>query len=333
MSKRLTSQIAKTIAGLFLCLIALNARSGKLGEPVVFTGTCDASAALGVSGDLFVVANDEDNLLRFYRFSQPGQPLQTFDLKPWFTDKRKAPEADLEAATQLGDTVFFITSHGRNSSGKPAPARQRLFALTLTETNGTATVQRVGQIYTNLVADLATDARYAPFELTDAAELSPKASGGFNIEALVATPAGALLIGFRNPIPHGRALLAPLLNPREVIAGRPAKFGAPLQLDLGGLGLRDMCATTNGYYLVAGPASGGHGESRLFIWSGNTDTPRAINEIHFPKSNPEGICLLDFGNHADLLIVSDDGSRKINGKECKTLPEAQRQFRAYRYSP
>lgn len=323
----------KTILVLLSSLLALPASAGKLGEPVVFTGACDASAALQVSGDLFVVVNDEDNLLRFYRFSQPGPPLQTFDLKPWFTTKKKSPEADLEAAAKLGDTIFFITSHGRNSAGKPAPARQRLFALTLTETNGLAAVQRVGRIYTNLVADLASDPRYAPFELGDAAELAPKAAGGFNIEALVATPEGSLLIGFRNPIPRGRALLAPLLNPQETIAGQPAKFGPPLQLDLGGLGLRDMCTTTNGYYIVAGPASGGQGASRLFFWAGGAAEPRAITDVVFADSNPEGICFFDFGAQTDFLIVSDDGTRKINGKECKSLPEAQRQFRAYRYTP
>ncbi len=323
----------KTILTLLAGLLALKSTAGTLSEPVVFTGACDASAAIQVSGDLFVVANDEDNVLRFYRFSRPGKPVQTFDLKPWFTTKKKAPEADLEAAAQLGDTVFFITSHGRNSAGKPAPARQRLFALTLSETNGTTTVQQVGGIYTNLVAALAADARYAPFDLGDAAELAPKAAGGFNIEALAATPDGALLIGFRNPIPHGRALVAPLLNPRETIAGQPAKFGAPLQLDLGGLGLRDLCAVTDGYYVVAGPASGRDGQSRLFFWAGGAAVPRAITDVRFADSNPEGLCFLDFGNEKDFLIVSDDGTRKINGKECKTLPETQRQFRAYRYTP
>lgn len=323
----------KQIGIWLLVLTTFTSFAGKLSEPVVFTGTCDASAALAVSGDLFVVANDEDNLLRFYRFSKPGPPLQTFDLKPWFTDKKKAPEADLEAAAKLGDTIFFITSHGRNAAGKPAPSRQRLFAVTFAETNGSTTVQRVGQIYTNLVADLTADPRYAAFELEEASERAPKASGGFNIEALAATPEGALLIGFRNPIPHGRALLAPLLNPRETIGGQRAKFGAPLQLDLGGFGLRDMCATTNGYYVIAGPANGGHGESRLFFWAGKDTAPQAIPDVHFAKSNPEGICFLNFADHVDLMIVSDDGTRKINGKECKSLPEAQRQFRAYRYTP
>lgn len=323
----------KPILILILTFLALAVPAGQLGEPVVFTGTCDASAALPVSGDLFVVANDEDNLLRFYRFSKPGAPLQTFDLKPWFTDKKKAPEADIEAAAKLGDTIFFVTSHGRNAAGKPAPSRQRFFALTLTETNGVTTVQRVGGIYTNLVAALAADARYAPFDLGDAAKLAPKAVGGFNIEALAPTPEGALLIGFRNPIPHRRALLALLLNPREVVAGQAAKFGPPLQLDLGGLGLRDLCATTNGYYVVAGPASGGQGESQLFFWAGRDAVPQAINAERFAGSNPEGVCFLDFGGQTELLIVSDDGTRKINGKECKSLPEAQRQFRAYRYTP
>lgn len=323
----------KRFATLILLLVTLNTLGGKLGEPVVFSDTCDASAALSVSGDLFVVANDEDNLLRFYRFSQPGKPVQTFDLKPWFTDKRKAPEADLEAATRIGDTIFFISSHGRNSAGKPAPARQRLFALTLTETNNAVTVRAVGKIYTNLIADLAADPRYAPFDLADASELAPKESGGFNIEALVATPEGTLLIGFRNPIPKGRALLAPLLNPQAIIEGSAAKFGAPMLLDLGGLGLRDMCSTTNGYYVIAGPAGSGGGESRLFFWNGNMNTPRALSDVRFAKNNPEGICFLDFGDRRDFLIVSDDGSQKIDGKECKSLPEPQRQFRAYRYVP
>src|SRR5688572_27997253 len=106
----------KRLLWLPLCLMALNASAGKLGEPVVFTGTCDASAALGLSGDLFVVASDEDNLLRFYRFSRPGAPLQTYDLKPLFTNKRKSPEADLEGVAKLGDHVFFISSHGRNAT-------------------------------------------------------------------------------------------------------------------------------------------------------------------------------------------------------------------------
>jgi hypothetical protein len=326
------SRIVKWSGAVMLLLGACNAFGGKLGAPIVFTGTCDASAALGLADDLFVVANDEDNVLRFYRLRQPGPPVQTYDLKSVFTSKRKAPEADLEGVAQLGDQVFFITSHGRNASGKPAPNRHQFFALKLTEANGVATINAVGQSYNNLVADLARDPKYQSFDLADAAGLAPKAPGGFNIEALTATPQGTLLIGFRSPIPEHRALLAPLLNPTAVIAGAPAEFGEPILLNLGGLGLRGITAVTNGYYLLAGPAAGG-GQSRLYFWEGGTMPPRQISEVDFVQSNPEGICYLPAGEQAGFLIVSDDGTRMIGGKECKTLPAAQRQFRAYRYVP
>jgi len=310
----------------------LTARAGELSAPVIFTGACDASGVVSLSGDLFVMASDEDNILRFYRFSQPGPPLQRFDLNPLLTSKRKSPEADLEGATRLGDEVFFIGSHGRNAAGKLAPARHRLFALTLTETNGTVAVQPVGRPYTRLTEELARDPKYLRFDLDAAAKLAPKAPGGLNIEAIAATSEGTLLIGFRSPIPNGRALLAQLRNPDAVLAGKPPDFGEPILLDLGGLGLRDMTATTNGFYLLAGSVAGG-GRSRLFFWAGGTAAPRAVTDVEFHKSNPEGISRLQIDGRADFLIVSDDGTRLMEGQECKTLPEAQRQFRAYRYTP
>jgi len=314
-----------------LCLMNLAAHAANLGEPMIFTGTCDASTATALSGGLFVVASDEDNILRCYRASQPGPPVQTFDLRPILSLPGKS-EMDLEGATRLGDQVFFISSHGQNAGGKFAPNRHRFFALQFSETANGVTVRLAGRPYINLVADLAADPRYARLHLAAAATLPPKADGGFNIEALTDTPEGTLLIGFRSPVPERRALLAPMLNPHDVIAGQPPKFGDPVRLDLGGLGLRDMVSTTNGYYLVAGPVAG-HAASHLYFWPGGPASPRLVKEIKFHKLNPEGICLLGVGDGPDFLVVSDDGSRKIGGEECKTLPESQRQFRAYRFTP
>jgi hypothetical protein len=60
-----------------------------------------------------------------------------------------------------------------------------------------------------------------------------------NISPLAATPDEKLLIGFRNPIPGGRALLLPLQNPIEVVREwKPVQFGTPIELDLKGLGIR-----------------------------------------------------------------------------------------------
>ncbi|MFO1514005.1 MAG: DUF3616 domain-containing protein [Verrucomicrobiota bacterium] len=314
-----------------LGLMIVVARGASLGEPLMFTGTCDASTATALSGDLFVVANDEDNILRFYRTSQPGKPVQTFDLQPILYLKGKS-EMDLEGAARLGDKVFFISSHGQNAEGKYAANRHRFFAVQFTEGSGGITVRLSGKPYTNLAADLAADPRYARFHLAEAAGLPPKATGGFNLEALTDTPEGTLLLGFRSPVPEGRALVAPLLNPNEVIAGESPKFGDPVLLDLGGLGLRGVSSTAKGYYLLAGPVAG-PAASHLFFWAGGTAKPHLNKEVKFHKINPEGICLLGVGGESDFLVVSDDGSRNIGGKECKTLPESERQFRAYRFTP
>lgn len=312
--------------------IAPVVRGAGLSEPLVFTGTCDASAAIALSGGLFVVANDEDNILRFYRIRQPGKPVQTFPLNPLLSGKAKLPEVDLEGAARLGQRVFFISSHGSNKEGKFVPARHRLFALELNERADEVAVQLVGRPYTNLVADLARDPKYLRFRLAEAAERSSDLPGGFNIEGLTDTPEGTLLIGLRSPIPERRALLVPFLNPNEVIAGESPRFGEPILLDLGGLGVRGIGSTAQGYYLLAGPDDG-NAQSRLFFWAGGSSSPRALNEVQFPKINPEGICLLDVEGRSDLLILSDDGSRKLKGLECKSLPEAERQFRAYRFGP
>ena len=317
---------------ILICILhAVAAGGANLGEPLVFRDTCDASAASALSSDLFVVANDEDNLLRFYRVSQPGKPVQTFDLKTVLPLKGKS-ELDLEGAARLGDKVFFISSHGRDANGKYAPNRHRLFALHFSDKENQPTVQLTGQSYSGLLADLASDPMYSRFELARASGLSPDSPGGIDIEALTDTPEGALLIGFRSPVPQDRALLVRLLNPNEVLAGQAAKFGEPLLLDLGGLGLRGISSTDKGYYVLAGPSSG-NAASRLYHWTGGSSSPQLVSGINFQKINPEGICLLNAAETMEFLILSDDGSRKIRGKECKDLPESERQFRAYRFTP
>lgn len=314
-----------------ICLIGLAAPAAKLSPPLVFTETCDASAVVSVTDDLFAVASDEDNFLRFYRWSQPGKPVHTANLNTLFFAKKKSPEMDIEAAARLGQRVFWITSHGRNSKGEAAPERAGLFALEITNVNAEAIVRPVGTIYTNLIADLSREPKLADFRLGDAAKLPPKTKGGLNIEALTATPEGALFIGFRNPIPKGRALIVLLLNPNGVLTGQPAEFGDAITLDLGGLGLRGMKTIRSGYYLLAGPADGG-ATSQLFFWKGDKSKPQPVAGINFSGINPEGICWVDSGNDSALLVLSDDGSRQMNGEACKDLPKSERQFRAFRVS-
>jgi len=311
-----------------VCLAALLLSPAVAGDDsMVFREMCDASAAAQLNGDLFAVANDEDNLLRFYRLSQPGRPWGSFNLNPFLFGSKRGRETDLEAAARVGDRVYWITSHGRNKDGELDLNRQKFFALDIERQGREATLKPAGRVYNNLLTDLLREPSLARFGLATAAGRAPKAEGGLNIEALTDAPDGSLLIGFRNPIPQGCALVVPLLNPAQVIIGARAQFGEPVLLDLGGLGLRGIGSAAGGYYLIAGPANQ-DAASQLFWWTGGTDQPRRCEGRSWQGFTPEAICFHDDPSRTNFVIFSDDGTRNLGGQDCKKLPKQQRQFRA-----
>jgi hypothetical protein len=298
---------------------------------VVFTGMCDASGAVALSDRRFVVADDEDNVLRVYDVEQGGAPLGGTDvshgLKLPLKKKKKpgsvpvAPEADIEAATRLGDRAYFMTSHGRNSSGKLKPERLRFFATTAPEDGD---IEVIGEPYDGLLADLLAEPRLGSFELAKAAELAPKAPGGLNLEGMTERKGGGVWLGFRNPIPEGRALLVPLLNPEELITGKKARFGDPVKLDLGGLGVRSLSSHRDRYLIVAGPFDQG-ATSRLFTWDGGAKV-EPLDRVSLAGFNPEGFFTPEGRDH--IMLLSDDGGVSIDGTDCKRLKDpAAKRFR------
>ena len=312
-----------------LILASMDARGASLSSPITYYGMCDASAAVALGTNLFVVANDEDNALRVYRRQPGGLPAATFDLSSFLRVDRKSPETDLEGAARIGDRIYWISSHGQNAKGKTSPSRHRFFATTVRLSGDIPSLQPVGRPYVSLLRDLQTDPRLVSFRLAAAGRLAPKAPGGLNIEGLTATPEGQLLIGFRNPVPNERALLVPLLNPAELIDGKPARFGNPILLSLGGLGVRSMGWGSGRFLIIAGHYDN-DGVSRLFEWAGPGGLPKPIEGVNFSGSNPEGIAFENEGGRHDFFVLSDDGTLKIGGIDCKKLKDpAQRRFRGY----
>ena len=259
-----------------LALWLLPSHAARGAEPVrTYFGLCDASAAVALDADHFAVADDEDNVIRVYNRRVGNMPLHSLDVSRFLHVDPKSPEADLEGAARLGPLVFWITSHGRNVKGKECPSRQRLFATTGSVSNGLVQLQPVGQPYTRLLQDLLADGRLSRFNLAAASKLPPKTFGGLNIEGLVATPDGHLWIAFRSPVPEGRALIVPLLNPLGVIAGEPARLGDPMLVGLDGKGIRSITYWRNQYLIIAGSRDD-TGQSEMYVWSGGTDKPRRL---------------------------------------------------------
>lgn len=292
-----------------------------------FIGCCDASAAVALDDDLFVMANDEDNLLRVYSRARMGRAVATADLTGFLNPGRKAAEVDIEASARIGDRIYWISSHGRNAKGKERESRHRFFATSVSVSNGVAQLKPAGNFYARLLEDFARDPRLRPFGLAQAARQAPKAEGALNIEGLAATPEGHLIIGFRNPIPDGKALLVPLLNPAGVIADEPAQLGDPVVLDLAGFGIRSIESWRDGYLIVAGARDGANG-SRLFHWNGKDHSPRLVDAPDFDSLNPEALTVYGEGDSARVLLASDDGTVRIRGEECKRLKQtALQRFR------
>jgi hypothetical protein len=296
-------------------------------EPLVFEGGCDASGAVDLGGGLFVVGDDEDNVLRIYDGRRGGPPLRSVDLSPSLElpARKRPPEADIEAGTGLGSLAFWLSSHGRNSAGKEDPSRLRFFASTAPQEGQVPRL--VGRPYTRLLEDLLGAPQLASFGLAEAATLAPKASGGLNIEGLTAMPDGrSLLIGFRSPRPGGKALLVPLLNPEAMVhQGEPARFGAPVLLDLQGLGVRSLSWWRDRYLLVGG-AVASEAPSRLFTWRGGQEAPVPVERVDFTGLNPEAFVTPE--DSEDILVLSDDGAVLLDGIECKRQKDpARKRFR------
>ena len=296
-------------------------------------GTCDASAAVPVGPAMFVVANDEDNILRVYHSDISGPPVQTFDLAPCLAADPKGDEADIEGGTWLGDRVYWITSHARNKKGKKKPSRYQFFAVEFVLREDALSLRCVGSPYTRLLEDMLADPALERYGLRAASELPPKEKGALNIEGLCATPEGRLYIGLRNPIPNGRALVIPLENPAELVEGAPAvRLGTAFQLDLGGLGIRSInyWEQRRTYMIVAGqfggdePEDGKNVPSVLYRWSGDTgEAPLRVEGVDLSDLNPETQVIYPH-QESSFQLLSDDGNAVVGGRRCKELADGER---------
>jgi hypothetical protein len=288
---------------------------------VEFTGACDASGAVVRDGSRFVVGDDEDNVLRMYDADRGGAPLATWDLSGAVPaeGRKRAPEMDIEAATSVGGVSLWLASHGRDARGRVRPSRLVLLATRLAE-DGSLSV--VGRPYGRLLDDLRAHPPLAPFSLGAAAERPPKEPGGLNIEGLTSYADGrAVLIGFRSPLAGGRALAVPLRNAVAVVEGAPPELGDPVELDLGGRGIRALSSWRASYLVAAGPTAAGRG-SRLFTWTGSPSEVPREQAIDFGDLNPEAF--VTFEERDAFLVLSDDGERVVDGTPCKRLKDPSR---------
>jgi hypothetical protein len=301
---------------------------------VAFTGMCDASGAVPLGGGRFAVADDEDNILRVYDAERGGAPVATIDVSSailpppppsspgapaYVSDARISPhdEADLEGATRVGDTAYWITSHARSKKGRREAARLRFFATT---TPADGETLRVIASTDRLLGAILAEPRHAHLGLEAAAAVSPTAPGGLNIEGLGRRAEDGVWIAFRSPVIDGKALLIGLRNPLEFVQGEPPRFVDPVLLDLGGLGVRSISWWHGRHPIVAGHAEHGS-SSRLYVWD-EKSAPRIVPGVDLSGFNAEAFFSVEARDK--VMLLSDNGTVKIGGKKCKRLADPSR---------
>ncbi len=297
--------------------------AAALQKPQTYWRMCDASAAVALDNEHFAVADDEGAALRVYKIGEPD-PIHEFELGKFLHGNKKG-ESDVEGAARVGDRIYWISSHARGRDGDEQPDRQRFFATSIVGKKGLK-LEPVGKPCATFLKDLLAEPRFQRFGFAASSALSPKNGGGLNIEGMCARADGSLLIGFRNPVPAGKALLVPLLNPAGLIEGSRAQFGDAIELDLRGFGVRDVSPNGDRFLVLAGSRDGSK-IFQLFSWTPNS-APAPIPGNFFKGLNPEAAFRFPNDPPGVFQILSDDGGRKQAGKECKDLPKTERHFRA-----
>jgi Carboxypeptidase regulatory-like domain/Protein of unknown function (DUF3616) len=325
------------------------------------TGKSDASTALAVDANYMFVGDDEDQGLRLYDRNNSGLPLNIFDFTAnlGLTDISGGipREVDIEASAQTANRIFWLGSHSNSASGNNRPNRSRILATDLSGSGAGATLAYVGR-YDGLKTDLINwdvnnlhglGANFFGLAASAATGVIPEAAdgSGFNIEGMVFAPDDATVyIGFRAPIvpanSRTKALLVPVTNVSALVSGNPsaglAAFGAPIQLNLGGRGIREIKKNSANEYLIAAGDAGATGNFATYSWTGNPAEVPVLRSSNLTGLNPESIVEIPVGLNSlipqaavQVQILSDNGDDVYygDGTIAKELPNNElKKFRS-----
>lgn len=263
-------------------------------------------------------------------------------------------EADVEGLARDGDWLWAIGSHSLKrkrirAHDDDAKARRRLGkvvreanryvlvrmpvdpatglpAREVETAGGTLTAAVLGAWDDSLADVLEDDDLLAPFFAI------PSKDNGVDVEGVAVhhddDGGTRLYVGFRGPVLRGWAVLVevrPVTHPDDPHRLRLQRFpdGSRYRLhllDLGGLGIRDLCPDGDDLLVLAGPSMGLSGPVRVHRWTGATDLEAAgvVRADGIPvvldlphgngQDHPEGIAVVPpevTGSAPQLLVVLD----------------------------
>jgi hypothetical protein len=288
-----------------------------------YTHLSSASTAIAVGNDYMFIGDDEYNELAMYDRHQSGMPVAKFD----FTSSLNLPDAsttevDIEASClspSNPNRMYWMGSMSNSKSGDQKPNRDRIFATDKTGTGISTKLSFVG--YASLRAQVIKwgDANGYNLSASTKTGIIPKQIDGFSMEGLEFGPDNTtLFLGFRTPyVPvtnRTKALICPVLNFETWFnggspSGNPS-FGSPIELDLGGRGIRSLGKNSANEYIIVAGAFDGTDNFALYKWTGKASDAPVKLTVDLTGLNPEGIVEVPATLDQDkkMELVSDDGT-------------------------
>ncbi|MBU0719754.1 DUF3616 domain-containing protein [bacterium] len=265
-----------------------------------------SGAATMPDGKVLIVEDESSaNSLKLIEVEEDGSIVEIGNLYiPKKTKKifKKGIE-DLEAITSDGNLVYGITSHTLSKSNQRKAAREKLIMF-IYEDGAIEDFYIYGDLKNDLYASFPQFFKNTLF-----------ATNHLDIEGLCFESIdGNLLIGFRSPVPDGKAMLIGIKNPKEVFLNKQKpRFSTPLTLDLNGMGIRDITfdEQKNGYWIIAGGSNDRSVDFQLWYWD------RKNEKLSIVKNQPdigygEGITVINKGSKKPALLIVEDNGKKPN---------------------
>ncbi len=334
----------------YLVAYAASARTPDIFPARTFwhTGMSDASDGIALDDNYYMSGDDEFDYINVYSRYASGSPLVSYDYSSNLALPDPAhPEVDVEAATQspsVSARKYWSGSMSNGASPFPnKPNRDRLFATNVTGT-GSSTAFNFGG-YVNLRIPLLAwgDANGYNFTASAAAGVDSKAPNGLSLEGMVFGPDNTTLyLGMRAPLVpttnRTNAVIAPILNFETWFnngnpSGNPT-FGAPIELNLGNRGIRDIIRLSNGTYILIAGDPGEILPCDIFKWTGYAaDAPVLVPSAATGVLKMEGLIPVYTNSQLSLSqmqVVTDGGDVVLynDGFAAKDLVARLRKFRS-----
>ena len=248
-----------------------------------------------------LIEEDDGNVksLKLVEFTPDAKMIELGNLYiPKKLKKKFKKIEDIEAITSRADIVYAITSHSLSRDRKRKKSREKLIMFHYDDSSMVDLY-----IYTQLKADLL---KAFPRLFENILHIDD-----MDIEGLALDEDGGLLIGFRSPLSHLKAIVIKIKNPNEVFLEHKAiVFENPIFLDLGGLGIRDISYDNDkkGFWIIAGDVNERGDNFKLYFWD------KENNKLSYIKNQPdigfaEGITVVKNQSKSSLFIVEDNGKK------------------------